>query len=468
MTWQSWIPLAAVLAASPALAGCGSKSSAAPPDDASADAFGHPATRDAGTGSMDARGPGHPNTGDDAGASPDGGVVGEAGTYDALPAPPQVQNGDGGVLASPNIVAIFFANEDPMLLPTLESFYTGIGASTYWAATSEYGVGPATATNVVLTEDAPATIDDTSDSAGDNTALETWLLNAITAAPSELPAWTPNTEYVVNYPATTKVTSDGDQCVAFDGYHSDFQNAAMTTTYNYAVVPRCTDMGSTLLATFASTASHELIEGATDPYPDYAPGWAQVDNAHLYFDEANTGSEIGDMCQDDLEAYYQFSDFPFIVQRFWSNKSALAGHDPCVPELPNTVFFNAVPELPDTGLFNYNLGNVKVDSVTIPVGQSKTIYVDLYSDGVIPDWDVQAYDFNYFYSGVATDALLTFDMPITKGNNGARLPVTITVKAAGNANTNMEVNNTELFVIESSRGTSNNAPQHYWYGVVTN
>jgi hypothetical protein len=450
-----WIPLLTVAA----LVGCGSHGSAAPAD-AGKDSFAFHVEPDGGSGvNPDA------TTHGDGGAPP---VSVEAGAWDALPPFPQVENADGGVLASPQIVAIFFSNEDQTLLPTLEQFYMGIGSTSYWQAVSEYGVGPATAKIVVLSEAAPATIDDTSDAAGDNTALENWLLGEINANPSPLPAWTPNTEYMINYPATTTVTSDGMQCVAFDGYHSDFQNADQTVTYNYGVIPRCTDPGSTLLVTFSSTVSHELIESATDPYPDYSPAWSQADTPHLFWDEANTGSEIGDMCQDDLEAYYQFSDFPFTVQRFWSNKSVLAGHDPCVPEIPDVTYVIAIPELPDTGLFAYEVGTVTVDSVHIPVGETRTIYVDLYSDGAIPAWDVQGYDYAYFYSGVASDALLTVDMPITTGNRGERLPVTITVKTAGNANTNQQVDNTELFVIESSQGLSATAPQHYWYGIVTN
>jgi hypothetical protein len=440
-TERSWIPFVTACA----LVGCGSHGGAAP-DDAGKDAFAFPADADGG-----------------ASAKPDA-----ASAWDAFPSMPQVENADGGVLASPAVVAIFFSNDDPTLLPTLEQFYMGIGTSSYWQAMSEYGVGPATTQIVVLNEAAPTTIDDTFDAAGDNTALENWLLAEINAKPSPLPAWTPSTEYMINYPSTTTVTSDGMQCVDFDGYHSDFQNADQTVSYNYGVIPRCTDMGSTLLVTFTSTVSHELIESASDPYPDYSPAWSQADNPHLFWDEANSGSEIGDMCQDDLEAYYQFSDFPFTVQRFWSNKSVLAGHDPCVPEIPDVTYFIAIPELPDTGPFAYNVGTVIVDSVHIPVGGTKTIYVDLLSDGTIPAWDVQGYDYAYFYSGVASDALLTVDTPVTTGNSGARLPVTITVKAAGNMKTNQQVDNTELFVIESSQGLSMTAPQHYWYGLVTN
>jgi hypothetical protein len=397
---------------------------------------------------------------------PKGDSGAEAGKWDALPAPPQVVDEDGGILASPVLVAVFFANEDQATLPTLETFYKGLGGSPMWKAGEEYGVGPAHATIVVLPEAAPATIDDTTDSAGDPTELVTWLLSEVAA--NALPAPTAGTTYLINYPAGTKVTANGVQCSEFDGYHSDLQNASGTETLSYAVIPHCTDMGSSYLDTFTTTVSHEAIEAATDPYPDYAPAWSQADDAHLFFDEANTGSEIADMCENDPEADQEFAGFPFKVQRVWSNKAALAGHDPCVPEIPGRVFVNAVPELPDTGTYEYYKQNVTVSSVAIPVGGTRTTYVDLYSDGKTPDWDVIVVDYNYFYSGDPAQALLDITMPVTSGNDGDKLPVTITVKAAGNPNANMQLPNTELFVVYSSQGNSVTAPAHMWYGLVTN
>ena len=460
---------AVTLACLTTLAACGSSQSG--PTDTSHDAGNDTAvgaSPDSGSGRGTGTGSGGGHHEGGAGAQ-DTGVDGyfsaDAGTYDALPPVPQVQNADGGVLSSPVIISVFFANEDQSLLPSLEQIYTDIGSSSFWAVGQEYGVGAATAQNFVLTENAPATIDDTSDAAGDNTALETWLLNEIST--NALPAPTPNTTYMINYPAGTTVTSDGNGCEAFDGYHSDMTNSE-STLISYGVIPRCTDPGSTTLITFSSTVSHELMEASTDPYPDYSPAWAQADNAHLFFDEANDGSEVADMCENDPEAYTVFPGFPFTVQRIWSNASALAGHDPCVPEIPGAVFYNAVPELPDTGPFDYYGNTVQVSSVKIPVGGTKTVYVDLYSDGSIADWDVNVLDYGYFNGGNASDNLLDITMPKTTGNNGTRLPVVITVKSAGDPNTNGQIANTEIFAIISSQGTSQTAPAHYWYGIVTN
>ena len=402
------------------------------------------------------------------GGSGSGSGSSDGGGFAKLPSPPQVvdSNPDGGVIPSASFIAVFFSNDDQSLVPTLEQIYSGMGSSAMWAAGAEYGVGAATATNIILTQAAPATIDDSQNEQGTNTALQTWLLNAIST--NLLPAPNGSNIYMLNYPTTTTVTANGNQCTDFDGYHEDLQTAD-GTVFAYGVVPRCTDPGSTPLVTFSSTVSHEMIEAATDPYPDYNAGWSQADNAHLFFDEANDGSEVADMCENDPEAYAVFAGFPFTVQRIWSNAQALAGHDPCVPELPNTVFFNSVPELPNTGLFDYYGSTLDVASVHIPVGGTATVYLDLYSDGVTPDWDVFVQDLNEFDGGDPSANLLTITMPgATSGNNGSRIPVTITVKTAGNPMTNGQVANTEIFGIISSQGTSDTSPAHYWYGIVTN
>jgi hypothetical protein len=383
-----------------------------------------------------------------------------------FPTPPQVANSMGGVLKNPKIVAIFFPNDDPATVTNYEKFYADLGASAWWQALSEYGIGAPTVMDVMLTTAAPATIDDTSNSSGSNTALETWLLSEITSG--ALPATSGDTEYVINYPASTTVTEAGTLCAdGTGGYHADMTDNS-NNLIAYAVVPRCpAAQGFTVDQNFTTSASHEVIEAATDPWPDYQPGWAQADNAHLFWDEANSGSEIGDMCENDPEAYYQFSDLPFMVQRFWSNAAAKAGHDPCVPALPGETFFAAVPELPTTDSFPYYGNTVQTDAIKIPVGQSAMVTVDLYSDKPTAGWTVQVYDWLTFFNGEPpSSALLTIDPPSASGNNGDRIPFKITVTSAGNENTNGEITDTELFVVQVQQGSGSNATQHFWFGLV--
>src|SRR5262249_39975352 len=117
----------------------------------------------------------------------------------------------------------------------------------------------------------------------------------------------------------------------------------------YAVIPRCGNFGNlTGLDAVTAAESHELIESATDPYPMYDPAYDRLDDDHYYWSSTLGGAETGDMCAQNPTAFTRFSELPYIVQRTWSNQAALAGHDPCVPPIPDTVYFSAVPELNET------------------------------------------------------------------------------------------------------------------------
>ena len=299
-------------------------------------------------------------------------------TYPAFHPPvPTVITYGGPVLASPKIVPVFFTNDDATTVSALKDFTNQIGGTHYWAATtSEYGVGPAAgATTVDLTEAAPSAIDDSD--------IEPWLAGKLENGDPLWPAADENTVYVIYDPEGTTITLQGStSCQTFGGYHANITLDAAHGSIDvaYAVVPRCSNFDgmSTMDATTGS-ASHEMIEAETDPYPFTNPAYLDVDSQDLYWARALGGGEIGDMCAQFAQAFTQFDELPYLVQRTWSNQQALAGHDPCQPELPGEVYFNAAPELEHipTTIFGQQ---VNVRGVTIPVGMSKTIDVDLFSD----------------------------------------------------------------------------------------
>jgi hypothetical protein len=394
-------------------------------------------------------------------------------TYPApFPTPPQVTNSGGGVLSTPNVVAIFFSNDDMTSITTYTQFYNGLGATNYWSLLTEYGVGKSTTTVVTLTQPAPATIDDSFTQSG-NSALQNWLLGVI--GTEGIPANGPDVEYMINFPSTTTITTDGSSagggaCDSFGGYHSSFQDNS-GNNLAYGVLPRCPAvMGATVDQTFTSSASHEIIEAATDPYDN--PAYLEVDDAHMFWTEVNNGSEIGDMCENDPEAYYQFSDFPFVIQRFWSNSSVKAGHDPCVPEITGLTFFAAVPEVTDKTIpFPDSFGNiVQAAGTKIAVGATATVTLDLYSDGPTSDWSIQAIDVTQLLGGGTP--LLKLSLGQSTGNNGNKIPLTITVNAAGSETENSQGNgeylDTEAYAILVSQGTGANQIQHFWLGLVGN
>jgi hypothetical protein len=390
-------------------------------------------------------------------------------TYPAfqLPVPTVITYG-GPVLASPKIVPVFFTNDDATTVTALKDFTNQIGGTHYWAATtSEYGVGPAVgATTVDLMEAAPSTIDDSD--------IETWLAGKLESGDPLWPAADENTVYVLYYPAGTTITLQGStSCQTFGGYHANITLDAAhgSNDVAYAVVPRCANFaGMNTMDATTGSASHEMIEAATDPYPFTNPAYADVDDQDIYWARALGGGETGDMCAQFAQAFTQFDELPYLVQRTWSNKQALAGHDPCQPELPGEVYFNAAPELEHTPITVFGQ-QINARGVTIPVGMSKTIEVDLFSDASTSGpFSIHADDVSSLYGGPQE---LTFNIepsevaacpPMSppgsvcaKGQNGQKVHLTINVVAAGS-------HGSETFFVVARQ----NQVENLWIGVVGN
>ena len=195
----------------------------------------------------------------------------------------------------------------------------------------------------------------------------------------------PQTIYAVFLPSGT--TFEG-ACTSYGGYHDEATSAQMTE-FSYALMPRCTPQAGTALDSLTSATSHELLEAATDPLPFSAPAWVKLDDEHFIWGRT-PGGELGDMCE-----YVQLADQVlvgnFTVQRTWSNISAAAGHDPCVPVLV-TPYVGAAPLLDEDLMVTSHMMTIMTKGITVPVSTSKTIEVDLFSDAKSDDFTVQAYD----------------------------------------------------------------------------
>jgi hypothetical protein len=146
------------------------------------------------------------------------------------------------------------------------------------------------------------------------------------------------------------------------------------------------------------------------------------------------GSEVGDMCalSEASNKIYQRMVDDFMVQRTWSNRAATTGQDPCVPAISD-VYFNAAPDLNDT-LFVYSPNDprmarllVPTSGVRVPLGESRTIDIRLFSSGPIADW--QLGELEYRATGVEPSLQLAFDK--VSGGNGDVIRLTITRTADG-------------------------------------
>lgn len=342
-------------------------------------------------GSPSATGGGSGSTGGGSGSTGGGsGSTGGGSTSTDYPAPhpdyPQEVNlsGADSVLKAPHIQAITFANDTADMVAAAEDFVATLGPTTYWSSVAtEYGIGGiTTGAPVRLAERAPIGINDA--------VLQTWLREKLTAADAgaEFDPPTSNSLYVIFYPASTHVSYGGTQsCQYFFGYHGGLVVNGQHVAY--AVIPRCSESGKTLTQVMSSTTSHEIIEAATDPWPDDQPGYAQVDDAHFVW-EAMLLSEVGDLCAQDTSSFFTPANYSYEVQRSWSNAAARAGKDPCQPELPGEVYFAAVPVLEDDVIIGYQGYAAVTKGVKIAVGATKTIDVKLFSEGPHADWTVRA------------------------------------------------------------------------------
>lgn len=383
-------------------------------------------------------------------AAPGDDAAGEAGPAAFAPAShavvPQVEDFGGPVLATPKIVPVSFP-DDP-LQTDIDTFVAAFSSTTYWGdVTREYGVGPATPLAPVhVTTAVGATIDDS--------AIQTWLASMLDGTHPEFPAPDGNTVYALFYPPGTTVTMQGygSSCNAFHGYHSEATVAGDQVPY--AVIPRCTTLPEipvTGIQYVSAVTSHEVVEAMTDPHPFTNPAFAETDPEHIAWTFLGLG-EVGDMCALVGNAFYTPADFPYTVQRIYSNALAKAGHDPCFPNPMKTTYIQAAPVLGDTVSFDDEGYRGTTKGVKIPLGQSKTVEIDLFSDAPTSGpWTVSAVE----PSGAGTLGL-SFDK--TSGQNGDKLHLTITAKST-NATYGLSP-----FIVESSQGTTRNL----WVGLVGN
>jgi hypothetical protein len=123
--------------------------------------------------------------------------------------------------------------------------------------------------------------------------------------------------------------------VDYSGFH-DERNGAFGRI-PIAVVADCAGTpGRDPLQMLQWTATHELIEAATDPYWSSAPAFR--------FDPTKpepwiiVGAELADLCGARTAVIDGVT-----AQRVWSNAAAAASRDPCVPAPAASVYFNVSP-----------------------------------------------------------------------------------------------------------------------------
>jgi hypothetical protein len=398
-------------------------------------------------------GKGDASAGDDATEVGDAGDEGASG-YPAFPVDaPQILKNGGAVLGSPVVVTITWPGEGNA--STWESFGDGIGASSFWSATTaEYGVGAATsgaANHVRMTQGLPATLGyyDVSNlvmaavqavEPGDAGATDAGVGGPAWPAPVLDAKGNAQTIYALYIPATTTVTDPGSGA-SFCAYGALGWHDEVTVNgvgIPFAVTLECPSM---TLDVNEETASHELVEAATDPYMEPAPtGYSGYDAEHLAWAIYEEGYvEVADACQNWQDSYVQESgSFPYWVQLSWSNAAAKAGHDPCAPA-PTTPYYGMTlfPAQESTVTVNpsaIGVSGASTKGFKATVGQPLTFQVGYYSDASAAPWKI-AYDFPASLGGSMGGSLsngkATVAIDQTTGQNGDKANVTVTVSEKG-------------------------------------
>jgi hypothetical protein len=353
-----------------------------------------------------------------------------------LPNTPVVVDQGGPTLKKPRIVTVTWDGE--VNRDVYEKFGDEIGATSYWRDnTSEYGVGPAFSgpQNHVHIATPITTISDQ--------GIDDLVRASVTNAASGWPAPDQQTIYNIYLPPNALTFGGQDACqFGVGGYHTDspidLSDGGSTAEFLYAVNINCPAKWD--VHTITLIASHELVESVTDPFPNVTPAYVGFDPDHLAFDIMNQfQDEVGDACEFFRSSEYVGSgSFPFGLQRNWSNKSAKAGHAPCVPrtKLP---YFNVTT-------FAASMDKINVDFTSIgdtvhptagylaTAGKARTFEIGFYSDAPTGgDWTVWTkvpaslpltdQNGNPIPNGQVA-AAGTIDNP--SGHNGHRANVTIT------------------------------------------
>jgi hypothetical protein len=378
---------------------------------------------------------------------------------------PSVIYQQGAVLSAPKLVTVTFPGDS--LASQLQAFGQTLASSAYWnTVRSGYcaspadclGDGPA-GTSVALGTPPGASYTDSD--MGAPSTLQQWLAGEIASGALPAPDASPVTEtvYILYFPASTSIAFDGTKsCADFDGYHSSMTMGSQQVVY--VVVNECPPLAPapgaaamTMLQATTLSASHEVVEAATDPsllaagyYLDLGDpaswGWNDVE-----------GGEIADLCVDPFGMNQdQTADGTFTAQRIWSIGRASSGADPCSPDPSGEVYFNAAP---------------KEAFFVVEVGGSVSFEVDAFATGKASDWTLTAQDWS-----LATATYLSFSIagatdtdagPAVSVNDGSRVKVTLTLTQDPG---NLPTGEADGAIVSLAGDPAQPTAAHYWPFVV--
>jgi hypothetical protein len=367
------------------------------------------------------------------GITPDADMGAPSSVYPAFtPEMPTIHAVGGPTLTAPAIVPITWAG-DP-LQAQINQFVGNLGASSYWQSFAPaYGIQPPTSTPAQITDAYPPYYTDGQ--------IEDMLTQKLMASPPQLPAPTAGSLYVFFLPDNVLVRpQSGGHNGNFgcDPYH------AMTIipgrpTVPFVVIPRCNDGSSSFngIDLVSMRATDAMVGAIENPNP-LSLG-LEVDADH-YMWAYLFGTDPTGLCsptqnpQDGVPLFP--ADFPFWVQRQWSNTASSAIHQPCQPgAAADGPFFAAVPIAKAPVFVNLdppNSDNVSTLGVDIPLNMCRVIEVDLTSDAPLgTPMTVGAFESGDLYTPCTGSMcarpklVLQFQWDRQQGYNGEKLHLTV-------------------------------------------
>ncbi len=342
----------------------------------------------------------------------DGGVVdgGDAGAVDG---------GDGGVTGR-------VSDEWRDSLRGFDDFIVG-STSTWWSQTmAGYKVGPGTGGLYAELDDAKVASKSITDA-----DIQKMLADGI--ASGTVPPPQAQILYAFYFPASTQISSfNAAACADFLGYHDE-----MAVTYNgaptqvaYAVMPRCpASTKQAMKDQLTVTASHELAEAASDPYPETNGTYRMITNDAWVplLGGGTAGNENGDVCI--FAPNYDESGYK--VQPIWSNAAAAASKEPCQPQPPlaSPIYYGAAVQTPKLK----DRGHPALGYLVVSPGGSVTANLDFFSTAKLPA-DARLFVGRDKGTGDPTDMRDIADgikatLSRTEAHNGNALTMTLTAPA---------------------------------------
>lgn len=299
---------------------------------------------------------------------------------------PLVAKHSGTILQHVKLVTLTYSDYPAASRAAVEGWGDAIvGSSWYQTVGAEYGVMSGTHAAKIQIGPAPTTT-------LEDVAIEAKIKALVMAGTVPPPLATGNQFlYMIYIPSTVPL---GMSLAGILGYHQ-------MTTLNGIKFPFAVVLDDGNVDDTTVTASHELIEAATDPMDPPIDGYYSdpplPDPWNLIL------GEVGDLCNDEPFEH----ESGFAVQRSWSNAAAMAGQAPCVPNEHDP--WMTVTAQPAT-------------MPTIPAGGTATFTLTGWSTAPQPDWQIKTYAADY---SDLTDADMAATLSTTLINNGTTSTLTL-------------------------------------------